>query len=61
MLHRNLIFMIMDESYGDQFKAELYRKYDACKIFLIPKDQYFIFKQDVNVTASNNQTKVVQT
>ena len=45
---------VMDQSNGDQFKAELFRKHDPCKKVLIPKDQYNMI-QDLKVTASNNR------
>ena len=56
MIHRSFNVM-MDQSNEDQFKAELYKKYDACKKVLIPKDQYISMIEDLKVAASNNQAK----
>ena len=47
----------MDDSYEEKFRRELYKKYDACKKILIPKDEHYSTIKDVESAATNPATK----
>ena len=47
----------MDDSHEEKFRRELYKKYDACKKILIPKDGYYSTIEVVKSAATNPATK----
>ena len=44
---------MMAESYEDEFKTELYKKYEVCRKVLIPKDAYFTMLEDLKTAAAD--------
>ena len=48
---------MMAESHEDEFKTELYKKYDVCRKVFIPKDAYFTMLEDLKTAAANTGTK----
>ena len=47
----------MEENIENDFKNELYKRYKNCARYLIPKDKYFTFINDIKVAAGKTKEK----